>query len=97
MEPIMSAEVLTPEEYMGDVIADFNKRRGQVEGMETKAGAKVIKAKVPLAEKFGYVTVLRTLTSGRATSTMEFSHYDEVPTEISKEIVEKIKGKKAVV
>jgi elongation factor G len=97
MEPIMAAEVLTPEEYMGDVIADFNKRRGQVEGMETKAGAKVIKAKVPLAEKFGYVTVLRTLTSGRATSTMEFSHYDEVPTEISREIIEKIKGKKAVV
>ncbi len=97
MEPVMSAEVVTPEEYMGDVIADFNKRRGQVEGMETKAGAKVIKARVPLAEKFGYVTVLRTLTSGRATSTMEFSHYEEVPTEISREIVEKIKGKKAVV
>jgi len=97
LEPIMSAEVVTPEEYMGDVIADFNRRRGQVEGMETKAGARVIKAKVPLAEKFGYVTVLRTLTSGRATSTMEFSHYEEVPENIAKEIIEKIKGSKAVV
>ena len=97
LEPIMSAEVVTPEEYMGDVIADFNRRRGQVEGMETKAGARVIKAKVPLAEKFGYVTVLRTLTSGRATSTMEFSHYEEVPENIASEIIEKIKGSKAVV
>ncbi len=97
LEPIMSAEVVTPEEYMGDVIADFNRRRGQVEGMETKAGARVIKAKVPLAEKFGYVTVLRTLTSGRATSTMEFSHYEEVPPEIAKEVIEKIKGTKAFV
>ncbi len=97
LEPIMAAEVVTPEEYMGDVIADFNRRRGQVEGMETKAGARVIKAKVPLAEKFGYVTVLRTLTSGRATSTMEFSHYDEVPPNIAKEVIEKIKGSKAVV
>lgn len=97
LEPVMSAEVVTPEEYMGDVIADFNRRRGQVEGMETKAGARVIKAKVPLAEKFGYVTVLRTLTSGRATSTMEFSHYEQVPDNIAKEIIEKIKGTKAVV
>ena len=97
IEPIMSAEVVTPEEYMGDVIADFNRRRGQIEGMETKAGARVIKAKVPLAEKFGYVTVLRTLTSGRATSTMEFSHYERVPDNIAKEIIEKIKGSKAVV
>jgi elongation factor G len=97
LEPIMSAEVVTPEEYMGDVIADFNRRRGQVEGMETKAGARVIKAKVPLAEKFGYVTVLRTLTSGRATSTMEFSHYEEVPENIASGIIEKIKGSKAFV
>jgi elongation factor G len=97
LEPIMSAEVVTPEEYMGDIIGDFNRRRGQVEGMETKAGARVIKAKVPLAEKFGYVTVLRTISSGRATSTMEFSHYDEVPPNIAKEIIEKIKGSKAVV
>jgi len=92
LEPIMSAEVVTPEEYMGDIISDFNKRRGQVEGMESKAGSRVIKAKVPLAEKFGYVTVLRTITSGRATSTMEFSHYEEVPPEISKKIIERTKG-----
>lgn len=97
LEPIMSAEVSTPEEYMGDVIADFNRRRGQVEGMETKGGAKIIRAKVPLAEKFGYVTVLRTLTSGRATSTMEFSHYAEVPPEIAEKVLEKIKGNKAFV
>ena len=94
MEPIMAAEVVTPEEYMGDIISDFNRRRGQVEGMESKAGARVIKAKVPLAEKFGYVTVLRTLSSGRATSTMEFSHYDEVPAEISKQLLEKMQGRR---
>ncbi|MGD0581852.1 MAG: elongation factor G [Bacteroidales bacterium] len=93
LEPIMAAEVVTPEEYVGDVISDFNRRRGKVEGMESKAGARVIKAKVPLAEKFGYVTVLRTITSGRATSTMEFSHYDEVPAEIANRIVEITKGK----
>lgn len=92
LEPIMSAEVVTPEEYMGDIISDFNRRRGQVEGMETKAGARVIKARVPLAEKFGYVTVLRTISSGRATSTMEFSHYEEVPPEISSKIIESAKG-----
>jgi elongation factor G len=97
LEPIMKAEVVTPEEYMGDVIADFNKRRGKVEGMETKGGARVIRAKVPLAEKFGYVTILRTLTSGRATSTMEFSHYEEVPPEIAQDVIEKIKGLKAFV
>lgn len=93
LEPVMSTEVITPEEYVGDVISDFNRRRGKVEGMESKAGARVVKAKVPLAEKFGYVTVLRTLTSGRATSTMEFSHYEEVPAEIAKRIVEITKGK----
>ena len=93
LEPIMSTEVITPEEYVGDVIGDFNRRRGKVEGMESKAGARVIKAKVPLAEKFGYVTVLRTITSGRATSSMEFSHYEEVPPEIAKRIVEITKGK----
>ena len=93
LEPIMSTEVVTPEEYVGDVIGDFNRRRGRVEGMESKAGARVIKAKVPLSEKFGYVTVLRTLTSGRATSTMEFSHYEKVPAEISNKIVEVTKGK----
>ncbi len=93
LEPIMSTEVVTPEEYVGDVISDFNRRRGRVEGMESKAGARVVKAKVPLAEKFGYVTVLRTLTSGRATSTMEFSHYEQVPAEISNRIIEITKGK----
>ena len=93
LEPIMSAEVVTPEEYVGDVVGDFNKRRGKVEGMESKAGARVIKAKVPLAENFGYVTVLRTLTSGRATSTMEFSHFEEVPAELSKKIIEVTTGK----
>ena len=97
LEPIMSAEVVTPEEYMGDIIGDFNKRRGKVEGMENKGGARVIKAKVPLAEKFGYVTVLRTISSGRATSTMEFSHYEEVPMSIATEIVEKAKGKSEIV
>ena len=93
MEPIMTAEVVTPEQYMGDVIGDFNKRRGQVEGMEAKAGARVIKAKVPLSEKFGYVTVLRTITSGRATSSMEFSHYAMVPKGIATEVLKEVKGR----
>ncbi len=93
LEPVMSAEVVTPEEYMGDVISDFNKRRGQVEGMETRSGMKVIKAKVPLAEEFGYVTVLRTLTSGRATATMEFLRYEEIPRPFADEVLERIKGK----
>jgi len=93
MEPVMAAEVVTPDEYMGDITSDFNRRRGQVEGMESRAGVRVIKAKVPLAENFGYVTVLRTLTSGRATSTMEFSHYEEVPPEISRNLLEKMQGK----
>jgi len=93
LEPIMATEVVTPEEYVGDVIGDFNRRRGKVEKMESKAGARVIKAKVPLAEKFGYVTVLRTLTSGRATSSMEFSNYEKAPAEIANKIVEITKGK----
>jgi len=93
LEPIMAVEVVTPEEYMGDVISDLNKRRGQVEGMDSKAGARVIKAKVPLSEQFGYVTVLRTLSSGRATSTMEFSHYEKMPNNLSKEILEQVTGK----
>ena len=97
LEPIMSVEVVTPEEYMGDIIADFNRRRGQVEGMESKAGGRVIRVKVPLAEQFGYVTALRTISSGRATSSMEFSHYEEVPPEISKQVIEKIQGTKAFV
>ncbi|MDF1575626.1 MAG: elongation factor G [Bacteroidales bacterium] len=93
LEPIMSVEVVTPEEYMGDVISDLNKRRGQVEGMDSKAGARVIKAKVPLSEQFGYVTVLRTLSSGRASSTMEFSHYEQMPPNLSREVLEKVTGK----
>lgn len=93
-EPVMSVEVVTPEEYMGDIIGDLNKRRGQVSGMEQKGNARAIKAKVPLSEMFGYVTVLRTLSSGRATSSMEFSHYDEVPTNIAKDIIEKNAGRR---
>jgi elongation factor G len=93
LEPIMRVEVLTPEDYMGDIIGDFNKRRGQVEGMESKAGARVIKAKVPLAEMFGYVTALRTISSGRATSSMEFLMYQEVPKTIAVEVLKEAKGK----
>ncbi|MFO7863415.1 MAG: elongation factor G [Salinivirgaceae bacterium] len=93
LEPIMAAEVVTPEEYMGDIISDFNKRRGNIEGMEEKSGARIVKAKVPLAEKFGYVTVLRTISSGRATSSMEFSHYQEVPKGIALEVLESVKGR----
>jgi elongation factor G len=93
LEPIMRVEVVTPEEYMGDLIGDFNKRRGQVEGMESKAGARVIKAKVPLAEMFGYVTALRTISSGRATSSMEFLLYQEVPKTIALEVLKEAKGK----
>jgi len=92
LEPIMKVEVVTPEEYMGDVMGDLNKRRGHVEGMDTRAGAQVIKARVPLAEMFGYVTSLRTITSGRASSTMEFSHYAEVPRSIAEEVIAKAKG-----
>jgi len=93
LEPIMRVEVLTPEDYMGDIIGDFNKRRGQVEGMESKAGARIIKAKVPLAEMFGYVTALRTISSGRATSSMEFLMYQEVPKTIAVEVLKEAKGK----
>lgn len=93
LEPIMKIEVLTPEENMGDVIGDLNKRRGQLEGMDTRAGAQVIKAKVPLAEMFGYVTQLRTLSSGRATSTMEFDHYAEAPRNVQEEVLAKVNGK----
>ena len=92
MEPIMSLEVVTPEEYMGDVVGDLNRRRGQIVDMDSKGNARIVKAKVPLAEQFGYVTVLRTLTSGRATSSMEFSHYAEVPANLAKEIIDKHGG-----
>jgi elongation factor G len=94
LEPIMKMEVVTPEENMGDVIGDLNKRRGQVEGMESsRSGARVVKAKVPLSETFGYVTALRTISSGRATSTMEFDHYAEVTNAIAKVVVAEAKGK----
>ncbi len=89
MEPIMSLEVVTPEEYMGDVIGDLNKRRGQITSMDSKGNARIVNAKVPLSEQFGYVTILRTLTSGRATSTMTFSHYAELPATLAKEVIEK--------
>ena len=94
MEPIMQMEVVTPEESMGDVIGDLNKRRGQVEGMETsRTGARVVKAKVPLAETFGYVTALRTITSGRATSSMQFSHYAQVSSSIAKQVLTEVQGR----
>ena len=93
LEPIMKVEVLTPEQNMGDVVGDLNRRRGQIEGMDSKGNAQVIKAKVPLSEMFGYVTQLRTLTSGRATSTMEFSHYNEAPVNIAADVISKAKGK----
>ncbi|MFN2428897.1 MAG: elongation factor G [Cryomorphaceae bacterium] len=92
-EPIMKLEVLTPEENMGDVVGDLNRRRGVMEGMGDRSGAKVIKAKVPLSEMFGYVTQLRTITSGRATSTMEFSHFAEAPKNVAEEVIAKVKGK----
>ncbi len=93
LEPIMKLEIVTPEEYMGDIIADLNRRRGDIGGMETKSGARVINAKVPLAEQFGYVTVLRTLSSGRATSSMEFSHYQEIPRQLAIKVLEEVQGK----
>ncbi len=95
LEPIMKLEVITPEQNMGDVVGDLNRRRGQMEGMDSRAGAQVVKAKVPLSEMFGYVTALRTITSGRASSTMEFSHYAEAPRNIAEEVVAKAKGKAA--
>ena len=92
LEPIMKLEVLTPEENMGDIVGDLNRRRGIVEGMGDRSGSKVIKAKVPLSEMFGYVTSLRTISSGRATSTMEFSHFDEAPKNVAEEVIAKVKG-----
>ena len=94
LEPIMKVEVVTPEENMGDVVGDLNRRRGQIDGMDSRGNAKVVKAKVPLSEMFGYVTSLRTITSGRASSTMEFSHYDPAPRNVQEDVVAKVKGKK---
>jgi elongation factor G len=90
LEPIMKDEVSTPEEYMGDIIADLNRRRARIDGIDDKAGFKAIRAFVPLAEKFGYVTVLRNLSKGRASSTMEFSHFEEVPMNIAKTVLENL-------
>ena len=92
MEPLMKLEVLTPEENMGDIVGDLNRRRGQVNDMSDRAGSKVVKALVPLSEMFGYVTALRTMSSGRATSTMEFSHYTETPSNVSEDVIAKAKG-----
>jgi len=89
LEPIMSLEVVTPEDYMGDIVGDLNRRRGQINAMDSTLGARIVKAYVPLAEQFGYVTILRTLSSGRATSTMAFDHYAEVPANLAKEVIEK--------
>ncbi len=93
LEPIMKVEVVTPDLYMGDVTGDLNRRRGMLEGMDSRAGAQVIKAKVPLSEMFGYVTQLRSLSSGRASNTMEFSHYSPAPNGIAEEVIAKVKGK----
>ena len=94
MEPIMKLEVITPEENMGDVIGDLNKRRGQVEGMdEARSGGRVIKAMVPLSEMFGYVTALRTITSGRATSSMEYDHHSPLSSSLAKAVLEEVKGR----
>ena len=92
LEPIMKIDVVTPEINMGDIVGDLNRRRGQVTAMDDRAGAKVVKATVPLSEMFGYVTTLRTLSSGRATSSMEFSHYEQCPNNIAEEVIEKAKG-----
>ena len=92
LEPIMRVEVTMPEEFMGDVIGDLNSRRGQIEGMESRGGStQVVRAFVPLAQMFGYVTDLRSMTQGRATSSMEFSHYAEVPASLASELVQKSK------
>ena len=94
LEPIMKLDVVTPEENMGDVIGDLNRRRGQVEGMDDKSGSKIVKAKVPLSAMFGYITDLRTITSGRATSTMEFHQFDVAPKNIAEEVIANVKGVK---
>ena len=92
LEPIMSIEVVTPEEYMGDVIGDLNSRRGRVLNIERRGNVQVIKARAPLAEMFGYATDLRSKTQGRATYTMQFSHYDEVPKGVSEGIIAVVRG-----
>ncbi|MEO8210905.1 MAG: elongation factor G [bacterium] len=96
LEPIMEVEVVTPEEYMGDVMGDLSSRRGRIEGMSQRSDAQVIKALVPLSEMFGYATTMRSMTQGRAIYTMQFSHYDEAPKSVSEQIIEKVKGKEKV-
>jgi elongation factor G len=95
LEPIMKVEVLTPDQYMGDVTGDLNRRRAMLEGMDSRNNLQVIKAKVPLSEMFGYVTQLRSLSSGRASSTMEFSHYAQAPRNVEEEVIAKAKGRKS--
>ena len=92
LEPYVKVEVVVPEDYMGDVIGDLNSRRGRVDGMEMRSGAEHINAFVPLAEMFGYVTALRTITSGRATSTMEYDHHEPLSSSIAKAVLEEVKG-----
>lgn len=94
MEPVMKLEVVTPEEYLGDVVGDINRRRGNLNGISSRAGQQVVDARTPLSEMFGYVTALRTLTQGRALSTMEFSHFQEVPQNIAETVIEKLYGVK---
>ena len=93
LEPIMDVEVVTPEQFMGDVIGDLNSRRGKILGMETRGGFNVVSSKVPLAQMFGYSTDIRSKTQGRATFTMQFSHYEQVPNSVKEEIVAKVQGK----
>jgi elongation factor G len=96
LEPIMAVEVITPEEYLGDVMGDLNSRRGKIEGFSARKDAQIIKATVPLSEMFGYATIMRSMTQGRAIYTMQFSHYLEVPKSIADEIAEKTLGKKSL-
>jgi elongation factor G len=96
LEPLMAVEVVTPEEYLGDVMGDLSSRRGKIEGMNPRKDAQVIKATVPLSEMFGYATQLRSMTQGRALYTMQFSHYDQTPKSIADQIIEKVKGKESV-
>jgi len=97
LEPIMEVEVVTPDEYMGDVMGDLSSRRGRIEGMSQRSDAQVVKAMVPLSEMFGYATILRSMTQGRAIYTMQFSSYEEAPKTVSEQIIEKQKGSKAAV
>jgi elongation factor G len=96
LEPVMAVEVVTPEDYLGDVMGDLNSRRGRIEGMNPRKDAQVVKAQVPLAEMFGYATQLRSMTQGRALYTMQFSHYDQAPKSVSDQIIERVRGKDSV-